>query len=134
MNPSKLKENFAKYVELVEYFNSHWLNKDGTFYIGKLSEEVGEVAEACMATMYKSATKSEKILRAGQTPKERLTEELGDVCNILLTLAKVNNIEPEEIFEMAAKKVQRRIEKRMPKQEIFETLNERHQLGAAPSQ
>jgi len=109
---SNLTEVFARYLDRVDYFNSRWLNPNTTFYVAKLMEECGEVAEACVATMYASETKREKILKSGQTPHQRLEEELGDAMNILITLAHVNHLDMNKVLEQATAKIDRRIDKK----------------------
>lgn len=102
---------FDRYISFVNEFNRIKLNPDHTYYVAKLGEEFGELTEACIALMYNSKSKQAKILAAGQTPRERFVEEAGDVFNILVTLASINNVEPDEIFDVAAAKIERRIAK-----------------------
>jgi NTP pyrophosphatase (non-canonical NTP hydrolase) len=77
----------------------------------KLGEEAGEVAEAVIAFTGSSKNKIKKIFNKGQTPKDAVTEELGDVIVVCLNVATLCNISHADLFEAAAKKAKVRTEK-----------------------
>jgi len=76
----------------------------------KLAEEAGEVAEAVIAFAGASKNKIRKLLRKGQTPRDAVKEELGDVIVVCLNIATLCNIEHDDLFESAAIKAKRRTE------------------------
>ena len=77
----------------------------------KLGEEAGEVAEAVLACQG-SSRKARKIAETGQTPLERLEEELSDVIIVALNIAHTKQIDLEHMFEAATKKMRHKIETR----------------------
>ena len=81
--------------------------KDVWKTLGKLTEEVGEVAEGLFA-FDGSKTKIRKLAKKGQTPKDSLKEEIADVMIVAMNLASVVDISHEELFEqMRLKSVNR---------------------------
>jgi len=76
----------------------------------KLSEEAGEVAEAIVAFTGESKNKIKKLFRKGQSPKDAVKEELGDVIVVCLNIATLCDISHEDLFETAAAKAKVRTE------------------------
>lgn len=75
----------------------------------KLSEEVGEVHEAVAAVMG-SARKIKKIAKDGQTPKERLAEELGDVLIVVKNMCHVFDIPFSTVLNSSVEKMNERMQ------------------------
>jgi NTP pyrophosphatase (non-canonical NTP hydrolase) len=73
----------------------------------KLLEEAGEIAEAVLACSG-NARKQAKIEAEGQTPLERLGEELGDVIIAVMHIAHSEKLVKEQIFLNAIQKMQRK--------------------------
>ena len=76
----------------------------------KLGEECGEVFES-IAAFTGSKTKIKKLLEKGQTPRESILEECGDVLMVVLNIATLCGISHEELLIAAKKKADRRSEK-----------------------
>lgn len=76
----------------------------------KLTEEVGEVAEA-MAAFWGSKTKLNKFARENKTVAGALKEEIGDCLVVLLNLATSCKIPHEDLFEAMTIKAEERIAK-----------------------
>lgn len=75
----------------------------------KLCEECGEVAEAVFA-FKGNKKKIKKIEAEGQTPVDRITEEVGDVIVVALGVAKIAGVEPFKVIEYATEKLKRKVE------------------------
>lgn len=73
----------------------------------KLTEEVGEVAEA-MAALWGSKTKLSKFARENKTVAGALKEEIGDCLIVLLNLATACKIPHEDLFEAMTLKAEER--------------------------
>jgi len=74
----------------------------------KLCEESGEVAEAVLACVG-SENKTNKIAETGQTPAERLEEELGDVIIAALHIAHTEKLDKLQLLRKATEKMRSKI-------------------------
>lgn len=94
------------YLENLEYYrrNRH-RPKNPLYYVAKLNEEAGELAEATLAHEG-SKRKQQKLARQNYTPRQKMTEELGDVLNIVFLLAEQFDIPFTEILESAGAKLE----------------------------
>lgn len=80
------------------------------YFLAKLAEETGEVAEAVIANLG-SVKKQNKIKAKGSTPEEELVLELGDVLNVIFLLGYTFGIKPNRIISAAVHKMRaKRIE------------------------
>lgn len=93
----------------IKYFTDTWGNKQDSYYIVKLMEEMGEVAEAFIADIYESKSKKKKIEASGQTIRERQIEESGDVLRMLITLNMRRGIGFDEIVAACLSKLDKTI-------------------------
>jgi NTP pyrophosphatase (non-canonical NTP hydrolase) len=75
----------------------------------KLAEEMGEVSEAVSAILG-SKTKIKKIAKDGQTPKDRLIEELADVFVVVNNIAYLADIKVEELLKAGISKMKKRMD------------------------
>lgn len=110
-----LKETFSKFhAEYTRWFN---IKNPTDILVSaiKLGEEAGEVMEAIVAFTGNSKSKIKKILQKGQTPRQAVKEELGDVIIVCLNIATLCGIPHEELFDEAGKKANRRATKAMAK-------------------
>ncbi len=105
-----LIEEFDEWYRTYEYWYCVRKPKNLLKSVVKLGEEVGEVCEA-IAAFTGSATKQAKLETKGQTPREGLLEELGDVLVVVHNIATLANISHEELYSAAQSKAERRIEK-----------------------
>lgn len=83
----------------------------------KLGEEVGEVCEA-VAAFTGSESKIKKMQKKGQTPREALIEELGDVIVVVHNIATLADITHAELYEGALDKACSRITKISEKENV----------------
>ena len=106
-----LRDRFNKFHE--EYTEWYKAKNPRNILVSaiKLSEEAGEVAEAIIAFTGESKNKLRKILNKGQTPREAVMEELGDVIVVCLNIATLCGISHEELFESAGNKAKVRTNK-----------------------
>jgi len=106
-----LRKTFKKFHE--EYSQWFATKKPKSILVSalKLGEEAGEVAEAVIAFTGESRNKIKKIFSKGQTPKEAVKEELGDVIVVCLNIATLCDISHEELFESAGRKAKARTQK-----------------------
>mgnify|MGYP003967046223 FL=1 len=105
-----LLEFYAAYLEYLPLKNPKKLFKCST----KIAEELGEVAEATSA-LDGNAKKIAKIAGEGQTPEERLSEELMDVVVCCLNLAHAAKLDPEAMFKSCTEKLRMRTQERIEK-------------------
>jgi NTP pyrophosphatase (non-canonical NTP hydrolase) len=101
---NKFKNFYDEYTKWFEFKKP----TDILISVIKLSEEAGEVAEAVIAFTGVSKSKIKKILSKGQTPKEAIREELGDVIVVCLNIATLCKISHDELFEVAGQKAKTR--------------------------
>lgn len=99
-------------LDKIELFTKNWGHKEDSYYIAKLMEEVGEVAEAFIADMFDSKSKRQKIENAGQTVRERQIEESGDVLRMLITMNLRRGISWDEIIAACESKLDKSIIKK----------------------
>jgi len=100
-----LTEFFHTYLAYAAYKN----HKNTLKRVAKLCEESGEVAEAVLACIG-SDNKTKKIAaETGQTPSQRLEEELGDVIITILHIAHTEKIDKLKIFEAAISKMNKKM-------------------------
>lgn len=95
---------YALYNEYVKVKNPGDLARS----VLKLSEEVGEVSEAASA-MLGSKTKIKKLAKDGQTPRDRMVEELADVFVVINNIALLSDIRTEELIEAGMSKMNKRM-------------------------
>jgi len=74
----------------------------------KLSEEVGEVSEAASAVLG-SKTKIKKIAKDGQSPRDRMIEELADVFIVINNVSLLSGITTDELIEAGIAKMNKRM-------------------------
>jgi len=108
-----LRDRFNKFHE--EYTKWFKIKKPSNILVSalKLGEEAGEVAEAVIAFTGASKNKIKKILSKGQTPKQAVKEELGDVIVVCLNIATLCGISHDELFESAGRKAGVRAQKKL---------------------
>lgn len=116
--------NFEEYKKAHNKFNEN-LNTAPMFYFLKLMEEVGEVAEITAAL--NGSTRKLAKLGGKEKLRDKLIEELGDVVCVALTCAFTHGIEPEELFEANAAKLEERLaaknqEKTLPSREYIHSV------------
>lgn len=85
--------------------------------ISKLAEEVGEIAEGAYA-FNGSRSKKTKLLKKGQTPKESLIEEIGDVIIVCLHILKYTDIKVGDLVNGIEKKLEARVKKINAKERV----------------
>ena len=109
---TKTALHMATYVEeLALYRANRHRPKNNLYYMAKLNEEAGELAEAVLA--YEgSRRKIKKLADAGVTPSERIQEELGDVLNVVFLLAEQFDIPLSELLDTGSQKLKLRRQKR----------------------
>lgn len=109
---SKTAHSMADYLtELGTYRENRHRPKNNLYYVAKLAEETGELAEAILASEG-SRRKIKKLAKAGATPRQRMVEELGDVVNVAFLLAEQFDIPLSEVLaagsaKLTAKRVNR---------------------------
>ena len=98
-------EFYSQYLEYLPLKNpkKHWK------CLGKITEELGEVAEACLA-FDGNDRKKEKLASEGATPKNRLGEEIMDVIVCCLNLANATNIDIDNMFRRCGQKLHEKTE------------------------
>jgi len=99
-----LGEFYFTYLAYAEYKN----HKNTLKRVVKLCEESGEVAEAVLACLG-SENKASKIAESGQTPHERLEEEIGDVIITALHIAHTEKLDKLRLFKRATEKMREKI-------------------------
>jgi NTP pyrophosphatase (non-canonical NTP hydrolase) len=85
--------------------------------LGKITEELGEVAEACLA-FDGNTKKTGKIAGEGQTPNERLSEEIMDVVVCCFNLANAAKLDIDQMLLECVKKTDAKTRDRRAKAEI----------------
>ena len=89
---TKTALHMATYIDELElYTKNRNRPKNPLYYITKLTEELGELAESALANEG-SRRKVSKFKNIGLTPRDKLIEELGDVVNVAFLLAEQYNI------------------------------------------
>ena len=89
---TKTALHMATYIDELElYRKNRHRPKNPLYYIAKLTEELGELAESALANEG-SRRKINKFKSSGLTPRDKLIEELGDVVNVAFLLAEQYNI------------------------------------------
>jgi len=102
---TKTALHMATYVdELEKYRSNRHRPKNNLYYVAKLGEETGELAEAILA-FEGSRRKIKKLAAAGVTPIERIQEELGDVINVAFLLAEQFNIPLSVLLDTGSQKL-----------------------------
>ena len=97
--------HMATYIdELETYRKNRHRPKNPLYYVAKLAEEIGELAEAALADEG-SRRKVAKLKAAGVTPRERLVEELGDVINVAFLLAEQYDIPLSTLLDTGSAKL-----------------------------
>lgn len=99
-----LGEFYFTYLDYAKHKN----HKNTLKRLAKLCEESGEVAEAVLACVG-SENKTSKIEEAGQTPHERLEEEIGDVIIAALHIAHTEKLDKLQLFKRATEKMREKI-------------------------
>lgn len=100
--------HMATYIDELETYrkNRHRPNNP-LYYIAKLAEELGELAEAALADEG-SRRKIAKLKAAGVTPRQRLIEELGDVVNVAFLLAEQYDIPLSILLDTGSAKLKQK--------------------------
>ena len=111
INLMNLKETFNRFHGEYEKWFSAKKPRGILISAIKLGEEAGEVLEAIVAFSGHSKSKIKKLLKKGQTPKQAVKEELGDVIVVCLNIATLCGITHDELFESAGEKAKARTEK-----------------------
>jgi NTP pyrophosphatase (non-canonical NTP hydrolase) len=93
------KNFYSTYIEWFSTKNPKSLSDTAL----KLGEETGEVMEA-LSAFRGSKSKIKKLEKKGQTPRDAVLEELGDVVRVALNLATLCNIPHDELFLAASEK------------------------------
>ena len=102
---TKTALHMATYVdELETYRKNRHRPKNTLYYMAKLNEESGELAEAILA-FEGSRRKVKKLAEAGDTPIERIRKELGDVVNVTFLLAEQFDIPLSELLDTGSQKL-----------------------------
>lgn len=102
---TKTALHMASYIDELEvYRKNRYRPKNPLYYVAKLSEEVGELAEAALADEG-SRRKVAKLKAAGVTPRQRLIEELGDVVNVAFLLAEQYDIPLSQLLDTGCAKL-----------------------------
>jgi len=102
---TKIALHMATYIEeLEQYRKNRHRPKNNLYYMAKLNEEAGELAEAVLA-FEGSRRKTKKLAAAGVTPLERIKEELGDVVNVAFLLAEQFDVPLSEILDLGSQKL-----------------------------
>jgi len=100
--------HMATYVdELAIYRSNRHRPKNPLYYVAKLSEEAGELAEAALADAG-SKRKVDKLKSQGVTPKQRLIEEISDVINVAFLLAEQYDIPLSTILDTGSEKLKQK--------------------------
>ena len=107
--PPKETDPYKSAEDKLDEYNNLYMKKDMLIYIAKLAEEVGEVAE--IAAAYNGSRSKENKLGGRHKLKEKMTEEIGDVIAIALTIARQYGINNEEVWSSLATKLKVRIDK-----------------------
>ena len=89
---------------IVKEINRRPKAENNLYFIAKLQEEAGELAEAALA-LEGSKRKIKKLWDAGTTPSERFLEELSDVLNVVFLFAHQRNISLDKLFYTASEKM-----------------------------
>ena len=98
--------HMATYIdELEQYRKNRHRPKNNLYYVVKLNEESGELAEAILA-FEGSRRKIKKLAEAGVTPIERIKEELGDVVNVAFLIAEQFDVPLSEVLDIGSRKLQ----------------------------
>lgn len=93
--------------ELSVYRENRHRPKNNLYYMTKLAEESGELAEAILA--YEgSRRKIKKLATQGVTPRERMIEELGDIVNVAFLIAEQFDIPISEVLKVGSEKLSNR--------------------------
>jgi len=102
---TKTALHMATYIEELDtYRKNRHRPKNNLYYIAKLSEETGELAEAVLA--YEgSRRKIKKLAAQGHTPIDRIKEELGDVVNVAFLLAEQFDIPLSVLLDTGSQKL-----------------------------
>jgi len=102
---TKTALHMATYVdELENYRKNRHRPKNNLYYMAKLNEEAGELAEAVLA-FEGSRRKIKKLAAQGVTPIERIEEELGDVINVAFLLAEQFDIPLSRLLDTGSQKL-----------------------------
>ena len=105
---TKVALSMADYIEeLAHYRENRHRPNNNLYYIAKLNEEAGELAEAVLAHEG-SRRKIKKLATQGVTPRERMVEELGDVINVAFLIAEQFDIPLSEILKAGSTKLNQR--------------------------
>ncbi len=102
---TKTALHMATYIEELDTYrkNRHRPNNN-LYYVAKLTEEAGELAEAVLA-FEGSRRKIKKLAAEGVTPIERIVEELGDVVNVAFLLAEQFDIPLSVLLDTGSRKL-----------------------------
>lgn len=102
---TKTALHMATYVdELVVYRKNRHRPKNNMYYGLKLAEECGELSEAVLA-FEGSRRKILKLRKVGDTPRERIIEELADVVNVAFLYAEQFDIPLSQLLDQGSKKL-----------------------------
>lgn len=105
---TKTAVHMATYIdELETYRKNRHRPKNRLYYMAKLNEESGELAEAILA-FEGSRRKIKKLAESGVTPIERICEELGDVINVAFLLAEQFDIPLSKLLDTGSQKLKKR--------------------------
>lgn len=100
--------HMATYIdELEQYRKNRHRPTNPLYYVTKLAEEVGELAEAALADQG-SRRKVAKLKAAGATPRQCLVEELGDVVNVAFLLAEQYDIPLSTLLDTGSEKLKQK--------------------------
>jgi len=102
---TKTALHMATYIDELETYrkNRHRPNNK-LYYAVKLAEEVGELAEAVLAQQG-SRRKIKKLRDMGVSPLNRMTEELGDIVNVVFLMAEQFDIPLSVLLDTGSKKL-----------------------------
>ena len=102
---TKTAHFMAAYIEeLSVYRENRHRPKNNLYYVAKLAEETGELAEAIIANEG-SRRKIKKLAAEGATPRQRMLEELGDVVNVAFLLAEQFDLPLSEVLQAGSTKL-----------------------------
>ena len=102
---TKTALHMATYIEeLAVYRKNRHRPKNNLYYMAKLAEETGELAEAVLA-FEGSRRKIKKLAAQGVTPYERIVEELADVVNVAFLYAEQFDIPLSILLDAGSKKL-----------------------------
>jgi NTP pyrophosphatase (non-canonical NTP hydrolase) len=114
-----IQKFYNAYMEYLPFKNPKRVFK----CLGKITEELGEVAEACLA-FDGNTKKTDKIAGEGQTPEERLAEEIMDTITCCFNLANAAKIDTDMMLVACVEKLNEKTRDRRTKAEAKARITE----------